>query len=358
MRKLISIIAMFVIGVMAHAQVIQFEGNLAEAMAKAKSENKVVMLLGSATWCGPCKALEANVYPTKETGDLINGKAVFIKYFLDKGDPDNVAAKYNIRAYPTFVIIDADGNVMNKFVGGAADAASFNARVEEAFNPDNSFAAYEERMKNDISTGFDYAKHLMAIYENEKATKIVEQVFDARTIEENFNKESVEFYRSSINSVDDKIFAFILDKKNGKKVKKIMGSDDYEAFMKSKSNDFAMGTVLTRQGMNVGAFNKYVEKVDEYSILETQFIEFLQKNKDYILSRDADFLMPVIIEAIDNDNGEDVDYYAALTNLLVNQQNFMTYKDMLLDVYQKALNKTLQEESKQMYQQYVNRLSQ
>ncbi len=50
MKKLISVIAMFVIGVMAYAQVNPFEGSLNEAIAKAKEENKKVIVLCSATW--------------------------------------------------------------------------------------------------------------------------------------------------------------------------------------------------------------------------------------------------------------------------------------------------------------------
>ncbi len=50
MRKLFLMLALAVISVTAFSQVKYFDGTLAEAVAKAKNEDKKVLIMASATW--------------------------------------------------------------------------------------------------------------------------------------------------------------------------------------------------------------------------------------------------------------------------------------------------------------------
>ncbi|HET9053144.1 MAG TPA: thioredoxin family protein, partial [Cyclobacteriaceae bacterium] len=53
----------------ASAVGIHFEtGTWAEILAKAKQQNKYVFLDAYTTWCGPCKWMDKNVFPTAEAG--------------------------------------------------------------------------------------------------------------------------------------------------------------------------------------------------------------------------------------------------------------------------------------------------
>jgi peroxiredoxin len=45
-------------------------------------------------------------------------------------DPDNVAARYGVRAIPTTVVIDPEGRVANTIVG-AATAANLSSLVDD-----------------------------------------------------------------------------------------------------------------------------------------------------------------------------------------------------------------------------------
>lgn len=54
----------------AMAQVKFADLTLDEAIAKAKVENKRVMVMGSATWCSPCKYIETNLFPSEELGSI------------------------------------------------------------------------------------------------------------------------------------------------------------------------------------------------------------------------------------------------------------------------------------------------
>ena len=50
---------------------------------------------------------------------------------MEKGEGIDIAKKYNIKAYPTFLILDPDGKVVGRVVGGGK-LEDFTAKVEKA----------------------------------------------------------------------------------------------------------------------------------------------------------------------------------------------------------------------------------
>jgi thiol-disulfide isomerase/thioredoxin len=117
---LLAITALFV-SVNIMAQGIEFEhGTFAEALAKAKSENKMVFMDCYTSWCGPCKMLAKNVFPQKEVGDVFNKQFVNFKIDCEKGEGPEIAKKYGVNAYPTMLFLDGEGKVVHKIVGGTS----------------------------------------------------------------------------------------------------------------------------------------------------------------------------------------------------------------------------------------------
>ena len=58
------------------------------------------------------------VFPQEKMGDYMNPKFICVKYDMEKGEGPELAKKFGVRAYPTFVILNTDGTVRHKFVGG------------------------------------------------------------------------------------------------------------------------------------------------------------------------------------------------------------------------------------------------
>lgn len=97
---------------------IQFEDiSFEQALKKAKKEKKLIFVDAYAVWCGPCKWMEANVFPEKEVGDAFNKKFINLKIDMEKGEGPELARKYNVRAYPTMFLIDGDGKVVKRILG-------------------------------------------------------------------------------------------------------------------------------------------------------------------------------------------------------------------------------------------------
>ncbi|QJW91162.1 DUF255 domain-containing protein [Spirosoma taeanense] len=88
-----------------------------DILKKAKAEKKVIFLDAYASWCGPCKLLQKNVFTKKAVGDLYNSKFINVKMDMEKGEGPALSQVYPLEAYPTLLFIDGNGRVLKKVIG-------------------------------------------------------------------------------------------------------------------------------------------------------------------------------------------------------------------------------------------------
>lgn len=231
MRKLIilTIICLSTLGWKSSiAQGINFEKiTMTEALGKAANpaEPKLILVDCYTTWCIPCIEMASYEFPKKVAGDYFNPKFVSVKFDMEKGEGKELAKKYNVTAYPTFLILNTQGQEINRVVGKAT-ADEFIEKVKSALDPKNSLAglkaAYEE--SKNMQTGFPYA---LALYQSSKdPSTVLEELFDKAQDFERFSKDYLEL-------------AFGITK---------FGSPFFRKLMLEKSNiDAAWGTEVTNR---------------------------------------------------------------------------------------------------------------
>ncbi|MBV4355880.1 thioredoxin family protein [Pinibacter aurantiacus] len=149
MKKIIIInILALVIGMtQAGAQGIQFSKmSFEDAKALAVKSGKNIFVDVMASWCGPCKLMEAKVFPVKEVGDYFNANFVCLKLDGEKDTAHGVFKKNKAGAYPTYMWLDNKGNLLDVQVG-YMDAPVFLDRAKKALTSDvaKKEAAYEAR---------------------------------------------------------------------------------------------------------------------------------------------------------------------------------------------------------------------
>lgn len=93
------------------------DGTFADVLALAKKEGKLVFMDCYTVWCGPCKILEKKIFPLKPVGDFFNEHFVSVQMDMEKGEGKDLAKRYNVKAYPTLLILDADGNLVHRITG-------------------------------------------------------------------------------------------------------------------------------------------------------------------------------------------------------------------------------------------------
>lgn len=153
----------------AGAQGINFQkGTWAEIKAKAKAENKHIFVDAFTTWCGPCKWLSKKVFPQKKVGDFFNKNYVAFKLDMEKGEGLDFAKKYKVRAYPTLVYFNPQGEMVHKSVG-AYPAKVLLQHAGNALNPETQVFTLQRRFeKGEKSPAFleKYIKALASAYED------------------------------------------------------------------------------------------------------------------------------------------------------------------------------------------------
>lgn len=105
-----------------------------EILNMAKAQNKLVFMDCYTSWCGPCKRLAAQVFPDSAVGEFFNSTFVNTKFDMEKDEGVTIAGKYQIRAYPTLLWLDGDGNVKHKIVGGL-DPTGLIQNGQKAIDP-------------------------------------------------------------------------------------------------------------------------------------------------------------------------------------------------------------------------------
>lgn len=103
-------------------------------LAKAKKENKLIFMDAYTTWCAPCKLMVKNVFPLKSVGDFYNANFINSKFDMEKGEGKEIAKKYTVTAFPTYLFLNGDGEVVHR-VAAYYPENEFLALGKEALDP-------------------------------------------------------------------------------------------------------------------------------------------------------------------------------------------------------------------------------
>lgn len=120
------------------------DGDWESILARADQEDKLIFLDAYAVWCGPCKAMDRDVFPQPEVGEFFNSHFINVKRDMEKGEGLALREKYAVKAYPTYLFINSEGKEVHRIVGGSS-AEKFLERAQVALNPEAQRATLEAR---------------------------------------------------------------------------------------------------------------------------------------------------------------------------------------------------------------------
>lgn len=212
-----------------------FEGDYKDAIAKAKSSDKLFFVDAYAVWCGPCKRMSKNIFPVEAVGDYFNANFISMKIDMEKGQGLEFRKKYPVSAFPTFFFINGDGEVVYNFKGGR-DVNGFIAEAKKAVGKyDNSdkYAKLYEDGNREFETVYKYVKSLNR--EGESSLKIANEYFRAK---KKLNAENdLKMLYEAFTEVDSKLYDLYVKEKPG--IVKIYNQELYnEKLLSAAKNTF------------------------------------------------------------------------------------------------------------------------
>lgn len=103
----------------------------AEVQKASEKAGKPIFLDIYTTWCGPCKYLTNNIFPSKIVGDYMNATFVNTKFDAEKGEGTELAKKYAVKGYPTMLILNNKGEELGRLVGSSRTPEEFVQRLKD-----------------------------------------------------------------------------------------------------------------------------------------------------------------------------------------------------------------------------------
>ncbi len=138
-----------------------FKGSLDQAVAKAKTENKLVIIDFFSAGSGGCKLLGEQFYENPKFHSFQDKSFILFRADSDTEIGDAVFKKFAIRATPTTIILGPDGSEVDWFVGYGPPPENFQAKLEKVIAGTDTFKAVNDayaKNPNDAALAFKLAR--------------------------------------------------------------------------------------------------------------------------------------------------------------------------------------------------------
>ncbi len=292
MKKLLlsSFLIISAMSMMAQGMVFEPDGTtLEQAAIKAKAQNKLIFLDCYTDWCGPCKKMARDVFPSQAAGEYMNPKFINLKINMESEYGTPLAKKLQISAYPTFVIFNADVQEIGRIVGGSP-LDDFIRKVQEKAK-DNTSADMETRWrKGDRDPQFlkDYLATLTSTYKGDDANDVAEAILDGKETEIATDPELRGIFFKNINNPFSKSFKYVVENKES--LTDAIGSDAVNAKINSVLTNYQRKLIEEKDGtveLDQQKFDDYVALLKELDIPEadhyrlSSLITYAEKKKDF-----------------------------------------------------------------------------
>ncbi len=279
-----------------------------EILARAKKENKMIYVDCYTTWCGPCKWMAKNVFTNDTVADFYNTNFINAKIDMENGEGIDLAKKYDIRAYPTMLFLDADGVQLHRTCG-SCPAADFIASGKNALFPEKQLATYSKTF-NSRNVDAVYAYTFFSMLENACQSHGAEltKYFSAQKDEELGSKSNWKIIYQYVDEYNSRPFLYLESHKDQfaksyttdsveTKINKVYISGLYSALQNKDSIGY--------ESLKIKLKNSNTKDADK--IISEADIKKFQRKKDWVNYAN---LVSAYIQKYDAGNANELNSYA------------------------------------------------
>ena len=256
-----------------------------EALAKSKQTGKRLFIDCYTKTCGPCKYMVNFIFPLKECGDYFNSNYICIMKDMQEGEGIDIAKKYQVQVYPTYLILNHDGSLFCRMDGGAVSKPEddFVQKVKNVVKLAEMKQQYEKGERSD-SFLKEYIAFLQ-IHDKKQLQRVLSGTMPLLGVNKLCEPENWKLIKNEIKNVDTPLFGYLVN--NRKAFSRKLGRQEVETkIMNTYKNEFRIMKMMNMNFDSRLTDLKQLEKDNykgaralRYSMLFRQIINNKQTNR-------------------------------------------------------------------------------
>ncbi|MBC6426294.1 MAG: thioredoxin fold domain-containing protein [Ekhidna sp.] len=187
----------------AKAVGVQFvETSLDQVKEMATKENKIIFFDAYTTWCAPCKQMDKEVFIDASVADFFNSNFINAKFDMEKGEGLELKAKYGVQAFPTYIFLDATGNMIHQIVGFFKAEKLLEEAQKVLDNNGNVLSVMQARFESGERAEvflLSYLDILNKSFDREKAQQVAIELLNSQNKEELLGEGSWAIFSKNVN---------------------------------------------------------------------------------------------------------------------------------------------------------------
>ncbi|NDC41806.1 MAG: DUF255 domain-containing protein [Chitinophagia bacterium] len=140
-KKVLLLAALIIVAATGQAAEIQYhKGNWNELLRKAKAEHKYIFVDAYTDWCSWCKVMDKKTMTDTGIINFMNRNFIAAKIDMEHGEGIQMAMKYHVTGYPTFLFFNPEGQFVF-LTQGYFEPSAFKQQLADAITPAKQFKA-------------------------------------------------------------------------------------------------------------------------------------------------------------------------------------------------------------------------
>jgi len=265
LNRILLTITVLTFAMTLHGQNPFWLDDLKYAKTLAQSNKKLILVDFWATWCGPCRQMDADVWKTEEAAKI---KENFVSVKIDIDAERSLAANYSVKSIPMLILMDHKGEVLHTYVGykGKQDLLDFISHI-----PADASSLYAQIPSDDTKETFEQSRSLgLAMQELSQQTTYLPLQRSFLTNSDRWFRRSTKLAEEDINKVNEiELLGSINDIHRDRTKKVIKDIDEARTKYENTPNESLMYYVLLQAYKKSGdtpayeyALSKLREKED------------------------------------------------------------------------------------------------
>ena len=116
LNRALTVATVLALGAALTASAGTYPMSLDQAFDKAAQTEKPVLMKIGTEWCSSCKAFDKAVASNDEFRAGVGEDAILVQIDAEKGDGVQIAQRYQVSNFPTFILANAEGEVMDRWL--------------------------------------------------------------------------------------------------------------------------------------------------------------------------------------------------------------------------------------------------